>query len=91
MGGIPLQGRYRLVVYLRDHSGERTLLLDFDNLADLRTQVDRFERQRPASGAHPFRLYDFCNGRGDTIAFVEKLYQRHDIEEISASLLSKRR
>lgn len=82
VGRIPLQAKYRLVVYLRDHSGQRTLLLDFDNLADLRVQVDRFERRRRASGAHPYQLHDFRNGSGDTIAFVERLYQRHDIEEI---------
>lgn len=83
-----MQARYRLVVYLRDHSGERTLSLDFDKLADLQAQVDRFERQRPASGARPFRLHDFRNGSGDTIAFLEKVYDRHDIEEIAAPLLS---
>lgn len=77
---MPLQRGSRLVVHVRDRWGERTLTLDFDDRGLLEGQLGAFERlrSRPIDRYH---LHEFQNARGETIAFIEKIYDRHTVED----------
>ena len=78
--GLPpaVAAKKRLIVILRD-GPERTVTLDFTDAARLEEQLRAFERARTVQPRDEYQLHEFNNAAGETVAFVDRLYLRHEV------------